>query len=1647
MKPIHRLSIFNIFVSLSLPLAAQSTWNGTSSANWSNAANWSPGIAAENDNIIISNTTSNGLTLDDGSHSIGSITFGTTGTRTSGFTFQTTTANTLTIAGGFSAIGNFTGGIGPRLRGNYVLSVEQSWQIGGEAGSHAADRGVAFNEVSSGNPGSLTLNANLNKNGTGQLTFGATSVSGPGDININEGSLKLNAGGSLPLTVAGNGRIVANNSATLILSQNSGTFDISRPIQFNNTAGLVTGSGSNGKTGTFEIASDMEWTGIHTITNNTNNDNTANVNYLFTGVMSGTGNITKTGASQLTLSGATSNTLSGQVTVAGGELRLEKTGAIAVPGNILVTGGTLRLVLSDQLADTSSINVTGGGIAHNAGRTQTLSSLNVNSGTIASLSGFDVTGTTTLAGGVHQVNSGQFFSTHALAISNNAALQFVGANVTGSSSVNIGTGGLTLDTGRVLFGNPGAEGSIEFNLAGNVVSTGTSLFSAPNFNAPRLIDLQAGSRSFAVNDGTLNIQTTVQNGTLVKSGTGTLILSTAGSSADFSFTEGPVLIATQVNAGNVSLSGGSLLMDIGGVNPAKITTTGGFTSTGGSIEISAINGVVVPGTMELVRYGGALTGVPVINIPTLLAASRMNPVLDYGTGTDSAITLTSTGNPLELVWHGATGGLWDTNTTANFNTGSQKFYALDSVTFDDTGVEAAIKLDSPVFPTSVAFNHGATVPAYTLSGTGGISGPTPVTKDGTGTTILAVDNNYTGTTGVYAGVLQVGNGGLTGSLGSGAVNVDFGATLGFARDGSAVVGNAISGSGTIRNSGPGTVSFTANNTGFTGDLVITGGTLQFGDGGADGSFGTAPISIAAGATLSIKRSGVPTIPNSLSGDGSLTISGGSPILNGSSSHTGGITVTDGASIRMTEDWVLGAAPLVPTPNAVRLIQGGLKNQDTDPVIDINRGITVTGEAYFTAGWTKTLTINGPITGTGNVFINYDSGRILFNNPTSDWQGVLTLGANKPGFTGTTGGNLEINTITNGGVAGSLGKASADPGNLVFNGGRLIYNGESSSSNRGFTLQGAGTVDVVYSTLTLSGLATGPGSLTKAGVGTLVLTGANDFAGDKIVAGGTLIIKSSTALGDAASTVRFNTPAASPGTLELATDTSVAPYPVTIGVGNSGTILSGVGTPGPGINHTLGDFSLSTVTLNVGSSADVSGGDPRVTISSLNQSGGSAGTTTLNPTTADITLGSASIGAGNYAKTLSLGGTSQNNRVSGTIADGINILSLRKDNDSLWTVSGDNTFTGNVTVDDGVLAITHNNALGDKAKTLIIAGDAGNNRIPELRVSGGISPTVASLQISGAGVANLSGALRNIAGDNTLNVTTQVTMRTGNGNTTLYSDEGTLTINTPLVTSNTAGRTLTLSGPGNGVINGVIANGSTANLPVTKTGSGTWTLNGAHTYNGATTVTEGVLSLGQAALADDAAVTIAAGATLNLNFSGIDRVASLTIDGVVKPDGVYSAATDTGFITGNGSIRVGPEPQGFASWTSSFPFSVGVNDGPNDDPDADGISNLLEYVFGGVPVGAGASDTSILPRQDLTATDLVLTFRRSDSSEADVTLKVQWSDDLKKWNDFATIGPVDALPAVDVTEDFPTTDLDTVVVTIPRNTAPGGKLFARVQAVK
>src|SRR6185369_8595233 len=151
--------------------AAASTWNGTTSAAWTNAANWTPGIPNTGDDVIIADSTGSGnsMSLTD-SRTIGLFQFGAAGTRTT--TFQITNnvaANSLTITNGFIANGALATTEFSHVP--IVIANDQTWSIGGGAGTATADAGIRLRERTAGNPVALTMNGTLTTTGPGQLSF------------------------------------------------------------------------------------------------------------------------------------------------------------------------------------------------------------------------------------------------------------------------------------------------------------------------------------------------------------------------------------------------------------------------------------------------------------------------------------------------------------------------------------------------------------------------------------------------------------------------------------------------------------------------------------------------------------------------------------------------------------------------------------------------------------------------------------------------------------------------------------------------------------------------------------------------------------------------------------------------------------------------------------------------------------------------------------------------------------------------------------------------------------------------------------------------------------------------------------------------------------------------------------------------------------------------------------------------------------------------------------------------------------------------------------------------------------------------------------------------------------------------------------
>jgi hypothetical protein len=191
------------------------------------------------------------------------------------------------------------------------------------------------------------------------------------------------------------------------------------------------------------------------------------------------------------------------------------------------------------------------------------------------------------------------------------------------------------------------------------------------------------------------------------------------------------------------------------------------------------------------------------------------------------------------------------------------------------------------------------------------------------------------------------------------------------------------------------------------------------------------------------------------------------------------------------------------------------------------------------------------------------------------------------------------------------------------------------------------------------------------------------------------------------------------------------------------------------------------------------------------------------------------------------------------------------------------------------------------------------------------------------------------------------------------------------------------------------------------------------------------------LNDSAAISVATGAVLDLNFTGSDLVGGLRLGGVEFPSGTYNAATHPAFFTGSGSLNVVSSfvPSGFASWASG----QGLTGTPGADFDSDSLTDALEYVLGTDPKVANQSGITT----QRVGGDLIVNFDRADSSEtSDVAVTVESGTDLATWPLVYTVGATTETSTAGVTVTEDGVNPDTVSVAIPLGADP--RRFARIR---
>ncbi len=382
--------------------------------------------------------------------------------------------------------------------------------------------------------------------------------------------------------------------------------------------------------------------------------------------------------------------------------------------------------------------------------------------------------------------------------------------------------------------------------------------------------------------------------------------------------------------------------------------------------------------------------------------------------------------------------------------------------------------------------------------------------------VLSGDNDYTGTTTITYGTLQVGNGGLTGTLGQGDITVDStppsytgtqdGAPftmygLDFNRGGTLTLNNAIHGTGSIGITGTGTVEL-AGASDHTGEISVKSGILKV-TGATQSDITVDPtiytISTTSGqTTTSTEYQRVATLAGNGSTTGVLGLAGGSFILGASSGQAfkanGGaytyttnlwtdVTTTSGATSTTTTTWR--------TEDKVIILDGS-----TAPAIG-SQSIDVLEYAGFSPGaanFDASKFRSGNLTDTGSkITLTYDRAARVWNSGLGNWDNLVSAS-----WTGTdtldgTGANFAKKFSSgdfvlfddSGAGAGSTRTVNLNtqvaPGEVVFN----------NSTSR-YVVTGTGGI-------------TGITNLVKDGTETTILDTDNTYTGTTTVNAGVLRI--------------------------------------------------------------------------------------------------------------------------------------------------------------------------------------------------------------------------------------------------------------------------------------------------------------------------------------------------------------------------------------------------------------------------------------------------------------------------------------------------------------------------------------------------------------
>jgi len=1207
-----------------------------------------------------------------------------------------------------------------------------------------------------------------------------------------------------------------------------------------------------------------------------------------TGVVSGTGGMTKSQTGVLNLQGA--NTFSGgaalaagllsfnvsttgavtngpvgtgTLTVFGGELTTNATrtiaNAVAVRGDFSVVGINL-LTLSGACTVVESHTIT-----FTAGTTTFSGALSLNANlSVGGISNVVFSGTCLLAANRTLTVTDAITATWPGIVSGAFALTKAGSGILLASGASTYSGGLTLASGTLSLGVSSTGAVTNGPVGTGTLSLGVGTTIRASGGARTIANAVAVAGDF-VNDSNQDLTLSgavalTANATVAVSNSSTNGLTLSGVVGGvFSLTFGGTklkLAGASTFSGGLTLASGTLSLDASSTGGPPPTSgplgTGTFTLLGGTVQavtsartlgnaLSLIGDFTVGGTIAL-----TLSGAGELPVPVQITAANTTSDTTLSGALSGAGALIKAGAGT-LVLSGA--NAWTGFTTVI--AGTLRSAASDVLPATLVTVAGGI-LD-------LAGNNDAIGALTMTAGT---------VQTGVGTLTLGGTLSYTGTTtaATITGNLALG-GNRTVSVADGAAASDL--------DVQAVV----SGAASLTKTGAGTLVLSATNT-WTGVTTISAGTVQL-----SGAIDVASaVTVAAAATLT----GTGTAAGTVAIDGRAQPGVGAA----GTLATGALTLSSTAVL----EFELGDLAVPATSD--RIASTGAV------VVAGNCDVAALGE--FGVGTYPLITCVGTPTGTLIVrtmpsgffgSISLVAGRVdlVVTTVAAGGDFVWTGGGGDDNFsiaanwadgvapTGSGGENLIFRgskrlTPVNDLVGASIANVTFQAGGFSVGGNAVTVTGTLINSTGSNTIAAplvtttSRTISAAATTtLTMSGVISGAGgALLLNGAGTVVLAGVSTFDGGVTLAAGTLSLGSDSSGAVSDGPVGTGTLTITGGTLQATATRTIANAAAFTGdfaiAGSSALTLSGAITMAAARTLTL---SNSAATTMAGTFAP--GGD-------LTLAGAGTGTTTFS--------GPLTIAA---ARTITNNATAGSQVFGGTLAF-----------DADLTVAG----TRALTIGAGAITLSGNRTLTVSGPTLTVTG----------AIDGAFALTKAgSSQVSLNVASTFSGGLVLNAG----------TLAFGDD---AAAGSGTLTINAGLIRANTVARTLanalTIAGSVtcDGTIDLILAGAATltaspvitvtntsANglrfsgaiggaFAVTKAGTGVLKYAGVNTYTGTTTVSAGTLRL----LGDSGAIAgdllIGADTTFDIDNTNV----------AANPDRIPNAAT----VTMNGG-----------TWTLTAPTNI------------------------------------------------------------------------------------------------------------------------------